>query len=152
MQIPIKIGFRLVRIEYIRVFEKFTKNHKKWYACIRAANEITFAGKFPKSRKNREQTAARLSGLWWLGLQRLGLWRPYLAVPNPSSPQPISVPFSHLKMSRSQQLGTSTPFWRTRNTSRTMVRLPTSFPSKSAIPRSHRKCSRSVVETELDPL
>ena len=121
------------------------------YACIRAANEITFAGKFPKSRKNREHTAARLSGLWWLGLQRLGLWRPYLAVPNPSSPQPISVPFSHLKMSRSQQLGTSTPFSRTRNTSRTMVRLPTSFPSRSAIPRSHRKIQNSVVETELHP-
>ena len=25
MQIPIKIGFKLVRIEYIRVFEKFDK-------------------------------------------------------------------------------------------------------------------------------
>ena len=113
----------------------------QWYACIRAANKRTFAGKVPKCRKNREQTAAQLSGLWWLGLQRLGLWRPYWAVPNPSSPQPIkiSVPFSYLKMSRSQQLGTSTPFWRTRNTSRTMVRLPTSFPSKSAIPRPHRK-------------
>ena len=71
--------------------------------------------------KNREQTAAKLSGLWWLGLQRLGLWRPYLAVPNPSSPQPISVPFSHLKISRSQQLGTSTPCWKAEKTSRTMV-------------------------------